>query len=176
MNRPTLTRALQAGALAIAIGFVTSSLWAQQPAAKTAPPSAAQVQLARDIIDASGAARAFEPILPSIVQQTYAQLVQQNPDLQKQLLEVAQSLGPEFLKRQPEVVDIMVQSYASHFTEPELKDLVTFYHSATGKKLVTELPLVLEESFAKAREWGTKIQEQVTARIREEMAKRGNKI
>jgi uncharacterized protein len=169
-------RALKAGALAIAIGIVASSVSAQQPAAKGPPPSAAQLQLARDIIDASGAARAFEPIVPSVMQQTYAQFVQQNPDLQKSLLEVVQALGPEFQKRQPEVVDIMIQTYASHFTEAELKDLVTFYRSTTGKKLVTELPLVLEESFGKAREWGAKIQEQVTARIREEMGKRGNKI
>jgi len=176
MNRPTVARALQAGALAIAIGFITSSVSAQQPAAKNPPPNAVQVQLAREIIEASGAARAFEPIIPTIVQQTYAQLVQQNPDLQKSLLEVAQAMGPEFLKRQPEVVEIMTQTYASHFTEAELKDLVTFYRSPTGKKLVTELPQVLEESFAKAREWGNKIQEQVTARIREEMGKRGNKI
>ncbi len=176
MNFLTVARALQAGALAIAIGFFASSVSAQQPAGKNPPPTAAQVQLARQIVDASGAARAFDPILPSIVQQTYAQLVQQNPDLQKSLLEVAQALGPEFLKRQPEVVEIMIQSYASHFTEAELKELVTFYSSPTGKKLVTELPLVLEESFAKAREWGNKIQEQVTARIREEMGKRGNKI
>jgi hypothetical protein len=173
MTRQTFARALKLGALALAIGFMATSAQAQQPAAKGTPPTAAQVQLAKDIIDVSGAGRAFDPVVPSVMQQSFAGFVQQNPDLQKQLLETMNALRPDYEKRQSELVDIMAQSYASHFTEAELKELLVFYRSATGKKLTTELPIVLEESFTRAREWGAKLSGEITTRVREEMKKKG---
>lgn len=176
MTRQTFARALKLGALALAIGFMAASAQAQQPAAKGPPPTAAQVQLAKDIIDASGAGRAFDPIVPSVMQQAFAGFVQQNPDLQKQLLETMNALRPDYEKRQSELLDIMAQAYASHFTEAELKELLTFYRSPTCKKLTTELPLVLEESFTRAREWGGKLSAEITTRVREEMKKKGYTI
>src|ERR1700719_4303301 len=82
MNCPNIARALRVGALTIALGTLASGAFAQQPAPKGPPPSAAQIQIARDIIDASGAARALDGSIPSIMQHSYASLLQQNPDLQ----------------------------------------------------------------------------------------------
>ena len=177
MNRPTIARAFRVGALIIALGMLASGALAQQPAApKGPPPSAAQVQLAREIIDASGAARAFDGILPTIMQQAYGSFLQQNPDLQKPLVESITAIRGDFEKRQPEIVALMAQAYAGHFTDAELKELIVFYRSPTGKKLVTELPGVLEESFARAREWGAKVSEEFIAALRVEMKKRGHTI
>ena len=178
MNRPTIARALRFGALTIALAILATEALAQQPApaAKGPPPSAAQVQLARDIIDASGAARAFDGVIPSIMQQAYASFLQQNPDLQKPLVESITAIRGDFEKRQPEIVALMAQAYASHFTEAELKELVGFYRTPTGKKLVTELPAVLEESFASTRAWGTKTSEEFINTLRAEMKKRGHTI
>jgi uncharacterized protein len=156
--------------------MLASGVHAQQPAPKGPPPSAAQVQLARDVIDASGAARAFDNVIPSIMQQAYGSFLQQNPDLQKQLVEAVNAIRADFEKRQPEVVALMAQSYAGHFTEAELKELVGFYRSPTGKKLVTELPAVLEESFGQVRQWGTKVSDEFIAALRAEMKKRGYTI
>ena len=179
MNRPTIARALRVGALTIAMGMFATGVGAQAqkpPAPKGPPPTAAQIQLARDIIDASGAARAFDSIIPSIMQQAYASFLQQNPDLQKPLVESITAIRGDFEKRQPEIVALMAQAYAGHFTEAELQELIGFYRSPTGKKLVTELPAVLEESFARAREWGAKVSEEFIAAVRAEMKKRGHTI
>ncbi len=175
MNR-TIARVLRAGALIIAMGTFASSAFAQQPAPKGPPPSAAQLQGARDIIEASGAARAFDGVIPTIMQQAYASFLQQNPDLQKPLVEAITAIRGDFEKRQPEIVALMATAYASHFTEAELNELLNFYRSPTGKKLVTELPKVLEESFAATRAWGTKASDEFIAALRAEMKKRGHTI
>jgi uncharacterized protein len=176
MNCPNIARALRVGALTIALGTLASGAFAQQPAPKGPPPSAAQIQIARDIIDASGAARALDGIIPSIMQQAYASLLQQNPDLQKPLVESINAIRGDFEKRQPEVIGLMATAYAGHFTEAELQEVLVFYRSPTGKKLVKELPAVLEESFGRAREWGTKVSEEFIAALRAEMKKRGHTI
>ena len=176
MNRPTIIRALRASALIVALAMFAGGAYAQQPAAKGTPPSAAQVQLARDIIDASGAARAFDGVIPTIMQQAYGSFLQQNPDLQKQLVEAVNTIRGDFEKRQPEIIALMAQAYAGHFTEAELKELITFYRSPAGQKLVKELPAVLEESFGAVRQWGGKTSEEFIAALRAEMKKRGHTI
>lgn len=50
------------------------------------------------------------------------------------------------------VDDISYTVYDKHFTETELKDLVAFYGSATGKKVIAEMPALFAESIAKAGE------------------------
>lgn len=176
MNRLNFARAWKLAAAAFVFGcFVSAAstqVWAQ---AKTAA-TPAQMQLARDILNASGEARALEPLIPSVMQQTFTNFVQQNPDLQKPLVEAMTALQPEFMKLQPEVVDIMASSFAAHFTEAELKDILTFYNTPTGKKYVAEMPKVIQESLAVARDWGSKLSDRVVARLREEMKKKGHTI
>jgi hypothetical protein len=172
MNRLILARAWKSVAVALVFGLMSPLASAQQ--AKAPPP--ANVQLARDIINVSGTGHIFDSIVPSVMQQAFTNFVTQNPDLQKPLVETMQALQPEFQKRQPEVIDIMATAYASQFTEAELKEILAFYNSATGKKLVASLPKVGEESVAEARAWGNKLSEQVTTRVREEMKKKGHTI
>ena len=50
------------------------------------------------------------------------------------------------------VEDISYSVYDKHFTETELRDLVAFYGSATGKKVIAEMPALFAESIAKAGE------------------------
>ena len=61
-------------------------------------------------------------------------------------------------------------------TEAELKELITFYRSPIGKKLVTELPAAVEESRPRVLEWGTKTSDEFIAALRAEMKKRGYTI
>jgi hypothetical protein len=102
--------------------------------------------------------------------------VQQNPDLQKDLTETVKAMSPDFEKRVSEIVDIVAGVYAMRFSEAELKDILTFYRSASGKKLVSLLPSVLEESFVKTQEWSAKISEQIVQRLRADMKKKGHTI
>jgi hypothetical protein len=169
MFRSTLAGALRALTLLAALGAFAGSAAAQAP-------SSANVQIARDVVVASGATRAFEGVVPSILQQSLSVFVQQNPDLQKDLAEALKSIGPGFEKRTSEILDIIASVYATRFSPQELKDLLTFYQSAVGKKFVTLLPNVLEESFIKTQEWGSKISEEIVQAMRAEMKKRGHTI
>ena len=163
---------LRAGALAFALASLPFVAYSQQPQ----QPSAAYMQLARDVVEASGATRAFDTVIPAMMQQAYSMFVQQNPDLQKALQESIAAIRPEFDARRVEIRDIVAAVYAKKFSEPELKELLGFYRSAIGKKFVIEIPAVLEESFARTQEWGGKLSEDVVARLRVEMKKRGHAI
>jgi hypothetical protein len=161
---------LRAGALAFALASLPLVAHAQQQ------PSAAHLQVARDVVEASGAARAFDTVVPAVMQQSYTLFLQQNPDLQKPLQESLVVIRPEFDARRVEIRDLVAAVYAKRFSEPELKDLLAFYRSTTGKKFVAEIPSVLEESFGRTQEWGGRLSEEIVARLRVEMKKRGHAI
>lgn len=170
MYRKTALHLLRVGAFALVLaGFVGVAAAQQQP-------SAAHIQIARDVVEASGAARAFDPVIPSILQSAINSFVPQNPDLQKPIVESVQTIAPSFEKRRTEVIDILARVYAAKFTEAELKELLSFYRSPIGKKFVAEQPAVLEESFRRAQEWSGKISEEIVTALRAEMKKRGHNI
>jgi hypothetical protein len=64
--------------------------------------------------------------------------------------------------------------YASHFTEAELKQILAFYQSPLGKKLLTEEPKTADESMSMAGSWADKLSEEVMSKMRAEMKKRGH--
>jgi hypothetical protein len=171
MLRSTVAGALRALALLAALSAFSTAAHAQ-----AAAPAASAVQLAREVVDASGATRSFAGIIPNILGQSLSVFVQQNPDLSKDLTESVKAIAPAFEKRSGEISDIVARVYATRFTEPELKELLNFYRSTTGKKFVSILPSVLEESFVKTQEWGGRISEEVVISLRAEMKKRGHTI
>ena len=64
--------------------------------------------------------------------------------------------------------------YATHFTEPELKDLLAFYQSPLGQKVLVEEPKVLDESMVYAGTWADNLSADVMAKMRADMKKRGH--
>jgi hypothetical protein len=66
--------------------------------------------------------------------------------------------------------------YAQRFTEQEIKDTLAFYKSPLGKKLLAEEPAFFDQSMAHAQDWANKLSEQVIARMRAEMKKKGHDL
>lgn len=170
MYRNIVVHLLRVGAFALLLAGLPGLVFAQ------AQPSAAQIQLSREVVEASGAARAFDPVIPGILQQAINSFVPQNPDLQRPIVESIQTIAPVFEKRRTEIIDIVARVYAVKFTEAELKELLVFYRSAIGKKFVAEQPIVLQDSFRRTQEWSSKISEEIVAALRAEMKKRGHTI
>ena len=56
-----------------------------------------------------------------------------------------------------EVADLnkqLVPIYKKHFTQDEVKTIIAFYESPTGKKLAEKTPLIAGESMQSAQVWG----------------------
>lgn len=68
----------------------------------------------------------------------------------------------------------MARLYATRFTEPELKEVLAFYTSPTGKKLLNEQPQVAELTLKFAQDWSNKLSDEVVGKMREELKKRGH--
>jgi hypothetical protein len=81
-------------------------------------------------------------------------------------------LAPRFDELTAEVAKL----YAAHFTEAELKELLAFYKSPLGAKLISEQSKVGEEGLKFAQDWANRLSDQVIANMREELKKRGHAL
>ena len=66
--------------------------------------------------------------------------------------------------------------YATHFSEGELKQIVTFYQSPVGKKVLSLQPTVIDASMKFAQTWANKLSDEVVAKMREELKKKGHAL
>jgi len=145
-------------------------------AALAQQPTAGAVAAAKELVELKGGSQMFDPVINSIVEQTKGALLQTNPQLSKDLNDVGNQLRTEFAPRRNEILDAAAKAYAGRFTEQELKEVVTFYKSSAGKKMLQQEPLVLDETFAFVQQWQGRIGEDVMNRFRAEMKKKGHNL
>lgn len=164
----SVNRAVSAGILAVALAAGPAAL-AQGP-----QPSAAALATAKQLVEVTGGVSLFSPLIPGVVEQSKLLFLQQNPMLQKDLNEIAAKMRDELQPRFAEVMQEVARQYATHFTEQELKEILAFYLSPAGKKMLAEQPTVVNNSMRFAQDWANKLATEVTAKMREELKKRGH--
>jgi uncharacterized protein len=150
----SVLRLLSAAGLALGLALAAVPAGAQQPAApplKQASPAA--LAAAKEILTMKNAAAMYANAVPGIVQQTKDALLQNNLNYQKDLNEVAVIVAQSMAGREKEIGDGMAQVYANEFTEQELKDLVTFYKSPLGQKLLASEPRAIQFSMSYMNQW-----------------------
>ena len=155
------------------LAAVAVALVAFGPAAHSQQPSAAAMSTAKEIVTVTGATTLFNPLIAGVVEQAKLLFLQQNPGLSKDLNEIAIKIRNDLAPRFDELVNDVARNYAIHFTEQELKDVLAFYKSPAGKKLISEQSKVVEASMKFAQGWANKLSDEVIGKMREELKKRG---
>ena len=158
------------------IGLLALALAISAKPAMAADPSPASILIAKQIMQIKGVDTVFGSLVRGVVEKVKNQFMQTNFMWGKDLNEVAINLDKEYAPRANELVDMSAKVYAQHFSESELKDLLAFYQSPVGRKMVVEEPKVIDESMASAGQWGDLLSEDVVTRMRAEMKKRGHDL
>ena len=179
----SLSRILSAAGLAMGLALTAIPAEAQQKNAPAAPAttplkpaSPAAIAAAKEILTMKNASAMYANAVPNLVQQTKNVLLQSNLNYQKDLNEVAIIVAKNLAGREKEIGDGMAQVYANEFTEQELKDLVNFYKSTLGQKLLASEPRAIQFSMSYMNQWAQQFAETINGQFRAEMKKRGKEI
>jgi hypothetical protein len=178
----SLSGILSAAGLALGLALAAAPAMAQAP--KQQMPSGATLKdgtpaamaAAREILAMKNASAMYASAVPNIVEQTKNALLQSNLNYQKDLNEVAVVVAKNMAGREKEIGEGMAKVYANEFSEQELKDLVTFYKSPLGQKLLSTEPRAIQFSMAYMNQWAQLFAETVNGQFRAEMRKRGKEI
>lgn len=159
-------------AVFVAIAFLAiTPLRAQAPTAT--PPSPENLAAARQLVQVMKATDQFKALLPSIFEALKQAIVQDRPDVAKQYDAIIPIVTAGAMKRLDQFADLLANIYARNFSLDELHDLIAFYQTPTGQKLIARQPTIARESLAAGQQFGRELVADLQQQIQDELRKRG---
>ena len=123
----------------------------------------------KELLVATGSENMGKEIAGQIV----AAYKQQYPDL-------TEAEWESYIKKMKteELNEKMIPVYDKYFSNEEIRDIVKFYNSPTGKKTMKTMPMMMQEQMMISQEWGDGKAEEMTKSITQEIeakSKQGKK-
>lgn len=136
------------------------------------PVSPETRELVVSLIERAGAGDMAEQIGAVMSQQMITGIRRQNPDLSPEQASVISEVVIGQMRRilsDPEYLDGITGIYARHFTQQELQDLVAFYSSPLGEKIVSTQSQIAQESMLLAQQLMTRYTAGIQAELQERL-------
>jgi uncharacterized protein len=156
-------------------GLLVATLLLIAPAGAQTPDPDAQAA-ARELIDTIKLGDQFKAILPSIFQRMKPAIVQNRPEVERDYDAIAPILQDRMGARIGELLDAVVLVYANSFTAAELRDLIAFYHTPTGQKLLQKTPLITQQTMIVGQKFGQSAGADVQKQMMEELRSKGHAL
>jgi uncharacterized protein len=149
---------------------------APAPAQSPAPAPDDAMTAARELITTMRTVDQFKAILPAILQNLKPAIVQNRPEVARDLDAVMPLLIEGMAARVNEIVDEITALYARNFSAEELNAITAFYRGPVGQKFLSKLPAITQESMVIGQKFGQSVAAEMQGRIVEELRKRGHKL
>jgi hypothetical protein len=66
-----------------------------------------------------------------------------------------------------ELINLIVPIYAKYYSEEEIDQLISFYNTPIGRKVIETLPQISKESMTAGESWGRQIGEKVIRKLKD---------
>ena len=96
------------------------------------------------------------------------------PELKRMAPQVPESFWQKFVAKidPDELVSLVVPIYQQRFTEQDIQDIISFYRSPAGKRLIEQSPGLTQDSMKAGQQWGAELAQKAISEIRAEAAPR----
>lgn len=152
--------------LAVAAAIAGETTKAVKPKATTqaAGAAAAKEQDIRKLMQMTGAANMGLQVVDNMIAQ-----------FKKMMPQVPEDFWTDFRNEinAKELTDLVVPIYAKHFSHEDIKQLIAFYNTPIGKKLIALQPQITQESMAAGQKWGAKIGQRMVKKLQARKQKQG---
>ena len=140
-----------------AAACILAGMSAGQLAAQPADEHAEKIQNIRKMIALTGGAR--------IIDQMFAGMAanMKDPKQQEFLKEFQKELDIN------QIYDIMIPAWDKFLSSDDIKDIIRFYESPAGKRLLDAQPKIMGESMPKIMQWS----QEITQRLMQKMKEKG---
>ena len=173
-------------------GAGQASAAASQPNAGASPSNAASAQNATDLnapaskedieryLTAMDTPEMMKNVMAAMTQQMHKivhEQAQKQPNLPADFEARTDKMLDDMFKDFPvqELIDVMVPVYQKHLTKGDVDGLVAFYTSPTGKKVLKEMPAMMQESMQAASGVAQKLMAEANERVKIQIAEETKK-
>jgi uncharacterized protein len=101
-------------------------------------------------------------------------MTQMMGNMKKSFPNVPEKFWSDFMKEvhTDELVDLIVPVYDRNLTHDDVKQLIHFYETPTGKKFVSVLPKITQESMVVGEKWGRDLAQKVVKKMQDQQNKK----
>ena len=135
-----------------------------------APPATAQQttkeQDIRTLIELSGASRITTQMVNAMMPQMRDLILKMRPDISKQHLDMLlDEFTQVFSESAPKFIETIIPLYEQRFSQKEIRDVIAFYRTPTGQKMLAELPGLMSDGMRIGQQWGQAVAQVAVQRI-----------
>ena len=154
----------------VAVVVLIAGLQTQSVAAMDAEKHANIEALLKDTGMLANMSRVIDLLTPQIM----GSLKKQNLKIPDAVWEEFTRICAEEMKRSlPELEEPVIAIYDANFSNEEVKQLVAFYESPVGRKIVIQLPQLMQQSVSMGQSWGEQAGARAVERIRAAAKQKG---
>jgi hypothetical protein len=157
--------------LLIACLLLGSVSFAQENPAD-APASKADIEKYLDVLHTRDLMKTMMDAMSKQMHQMIAEQLKKDPAMTPQAEGRVNKIMDDIIKTMPidDLIDAMIPVYQKHFTKGNIDDLLAFYSTPTGQKLVKELPAISTEAMQAVMPISQRMMATAMQRAKDELA------
>jgi hypothetical protein len=125
--------------------------------------SVIHIAAARDAVAASGYQAVLDGVLPGLVNDLTAILVDANPAQEATISSVVAEAGANLTDLRAELDSVVHRVWAAYLSEADLRALTAFFGTEAGLRVAAVLPTMIAETNGAATDWESSIAEALVA-------------
>ncbi len=143
-------------------------------AGATARADDAELQAARKLAEMTGMLTTMQAQGQSLIGFIKAALDQANPRQGVEIEDVVdQYVAPVVQKNIPALLDATTKLYAATFTREEIDQMIVFYDTPLGRKIIKTMPQLQQSGTGVGIEWGKRVLSEMTPELKQKLEERG---
>jgi uncharacterized protein len=129
------------------------------------------------LLRVTGAVAIGKQMATAVTAQLAQNLKKMCPDIPNEVLQVLpQEVGAVFEENLGSLMEAVVPLYTKYFTGVEVKELIGFYSTDLGKRLVGAMPGLMQEGMQVGQRWGQSLAPAIERRVKARLAREGVSI
>ncbi len=159
---------------------LTAALVLSGAAVLSALPAQAQQEIspehlakAREYVDMTDHAQVYETTLVELGLRVMRVMIQEDPSLRDPLINSIQTVYDNYLANRDPLYDQFARIYAIRFSPDELDEILAFYNTDVGQKLLEENETINDDLETVLTIWSRNTAQEFLARVRAELRNQG---
>ncbi len=126
------------------------------------------------LIEMTGALAIGKQMSEFFGQQYWQSIRTARPDVPAELFQALQNeINVVIDERLAQLLDLIIPIYHKHFTHKEIDELIGFYKTPIGAKVISVMPALVQESMTVGQHWGRSLAPQIQRRVLERFKAEG---
>lgn len=159
--------------IAVALVISGATFISIAPAQAQQEISPEHLAIAREYVDMTDSAQLYERTLVEMGLQVMRVMIQEDPSLRDPLINALQTVYDGYLLDRDALYNQFARIYAIRFSVDELQEIVDFYRSDVGVRLLEQNPTINEDLQTVLAVWSRNTSNEFLARVRSELRNQG---